>query len=251
MYIKTEGIVLRQTEYKDNDKLLTVLTKELGKITVKARGAKSGRSKLKASCQIMAFSEFTLLEYQGRYVLTEAVTKELFSNLQTDLELLYLASYFLQVTECAAPEEDPSEELLSLLLNSLYALSKLKKPQKLVKAVFELRLCCIAGFQPDLRGCMVCGNLQPDRFNITQGALQCAACRNESTDGIRMPVSTGTLSALRYICFADAKKLFSFILSDDAMLELCNIAESYLCVRLERGFYTLDFYKSLFFEEIP
>lgn len=246
MYEKTEGIVLRETEYKDADKLLTVLTREHGKITVKARGVKSGRSRSKAACQLLTYSEFTLLEKQGRYVITEAVPKEMFSELRTDIELFYLASYFAQVAEAVAQEEDASPELLSLLLNALYALAKLKKPQKLVKAVFELRLACITGFLPDLRGCAVCGNPSPDRFNITQGVLQCATCGNESTDGIRMPVSPGTLAAMRYIASADAKRLFSFTLSDTALTELNGLTESYLSMRLERGFFTLDLYKSLF-----
>lgn len=246
MYEKTEGIVLRETEYKDADKLLTVLTREHGKITVKARGVKSGRSRSKAACQLLTYSEFTLLEKQGRYIITEAVPKEMFSELRTDIELLYLASYFAQVAEAVAQEEDAAPELLSLLLNALYALAKLKKPQKLVKAVFELRLACIAGFLPDLRGCAVCGSPSPDRFNITQGVLQCASCGNESTAGIRMPVSPGTLEAMRYIASADAKRLFSFTLSDTALTELNGLTESYLSMRLERGFFTLDLYKSLF-----
>jgi DNA repair protein RecO (recombination protein O) len=244
MYRKTEGIVLRETEYNDHDKLLTVLTRDLGKITVKARGARSQRSKLRAACQITAFSEITLQEYQGRYTLTEAVTKELFAPLQGDVTLLSLASYFLQVTEAVAPEEDPIPELLSLLLNSLYALSKLGKPQLLVKAVFELRLCSIIGFQPDLRGCVVCGNPNPDRINVHQGCLQCARC--SGGEGLRLPLTAGLLEALRFITYGDAKKLFSFQMPEAALRELSGIAESYLCVRLERGFYTLDFYKSLF-----
>ena len=64
MYIKTDGIVLKETEYKDNDKLLTVLTRDLGRITVKARGVKSGKSGSKAACQLLAYSEFTLFEQQ-------------------------------------------------------------------------------------------------------------------------------------------------------------------------------------------
>ncbi len=244
MYKKTEGIVLRETEYNDHDKLLTVLTRDFGKITVKARGARSQRSKLRAACQITAFSELTLQEYQGRYTLTEAVTKELFTSLQGDVTLLALASYFLQVTEAVAPEEDPIPELLSLLLNSLYALSKLGKPQLLVKAVFELRLCSIIGFQPDLRGCVVCGKPNPERINIHQGCLQCAGCKGG--EGLRLPLTAGLLDALRYIIYGDAKKIFSFHMPEAALRELSGIAESYLCVRLERGFFTLDFYKSLF-----
>lgn len=243
MYIKTDGIILREVEYKDNDKLLTVLTGEFGKITVRARGVKSQRSKLKAGCQLLAFSELTLSEHQGRYTVTEANVKEMFADLRTDLELLSLATYFAQVCEVVVQEEDPAEEILSLLLNCLFALAKLKKPQMLVKAVFELRLMALSGFLPDLRGCCVCGKEETDRFNITQGALQCAAC--PSGDDIRMPLHSGTLMAMRYIIGCDAKRLFSFALSSEGMDELNHISESYLSTRLERGFSTLDFYKSL------
>lgn len=246
MYEKTEGIVLRETEYKDTDKLLTVLTREHGKITLRARGVKSGRSRSKAACQLLTYSEFIILEKQGKYTITEAVMKEMFPELREDIELLYLASYFAQVTDVVAQEEDASPELLSLLLNALYALAKLKKPQMLIKAAFELRLACIAGFLPDLRGCAVCGNPHPNRFNVTQGVLQCAACGSGVTDGIRMPVSEGSLAAMRYIAAADPKRLFSFSLSDSALQELNGLTESYLTMRLEHGFFTLDLYKSLF-----
>ena len=245
MYIKTNGIVLRETEYKDADKLLTVLTQERGKLTLRAHGVKSARSKLRPACQLFAYSEFTLLERGDRYVITEANTLELFPELQADIELLSLASYFAQVTETVAQEEDPLPELLSLLLNALYALTRLRLPQSMVKAVFELRLCCIAGFTPDVRGCCVCGRPDCDRFNITQGTLQCASCRSEGTGDIRMPLSPGGLAALRYITDAPAKRLFSFRVSDEALRELAQLSEGYLCMRLERGFYTLDFYKSL------
>ena len=246
MYEKTEGIVLRETQYKDADKLLTVLTKDFGKITVWGRGIKSGRSKSKASGQLLVFSEFSLYENQGRYTLTETVVKEMFPELREDIELLSLASYFAQVAETVAQENDPAGELLSLLLNCLYALSKLKKPQALVKAVFEFRLACIIGFQPDLRACAVCGGEHPDRFNVSQGVLQCSVCNGTDMEGIRLPISPGTLEALRYLSLCDARRLFSFALSEDALRELGQIAESYLMLRLERGFYTLDFYKSLF-----
>ena len=160
-----------------------------------------------------------------------------------DIERLYLATYFAQVCDVVAQEGDPNPQILSLLLNSLYAISKLDKPQRLVKAAFELRLMCISGFLPDLRGCMVCGKPDPDRFNITQGALQCASC--PSGDDIRMPIRAGTLAAMRYITTCDAKKLFSFQLSEEGAQELEHITESYISTRLERGFSTLDLYKSL------
>lgn len=248
MYEKTEGIVLRETDYKEHDKLLTVLTAEHGKITVRVRGAKSARSRSRGACQLLAFSEFTLYEQQGKYTATETVIKEIFPELRADIELLSLASYLAQAADVVAQENDPSAELLSLLLNSLYALGKLKKSQRLVKAVFELRLACVSGFLPDLRGCFLCGRELPDRFNITHGSVQCAACRDEE-GGIRMPMGVGTLQAMRYICACPSAKLFAFSLGEESLSQLSQISESYLCMRLERGFYTLDFYKSLFIEE--
>lgn len=246
MYLKTDGIVLREIEYKDKDKLLTVLTAANGKITVKARGVKGRTSKIKAACQLLTFSEFTLLDYQGRYVITEATAKEMFPGLRNNIELLSLASYFAQVTEVVAQEDDPNPDVLSLLLNALFALCHLSRPQALVKAAFEMRIACLAGYLPDLRGCAVCGRADADRFNITQGVLQCASCAAEELNGIRMPVSSGTLAAMRFLTEIDPRRLFSFQLSEQSLAELNGITESYLCTRLERGFYTLDFYKSLF-----
>ena len=247
MFIKTKGIVLRETSYQEQDKLLTILTQDHGKVTVKAKGAKSTRNTMKAAYQIMAFSELTLMEQHGHYIVTEAVTKELFSELQGDIELLSLASYFLQVTETVAQEEDPEPELLSLLLNVLYALGKLKKPQSLVKTVFELRLCSIIGFLPALEGCGYCGEGQPAFFHIKDGQLSCASCAESVNDGIRMPLSPGAVDALRYICYGDAKKIVSFQLSQEGLQQLANLSEAYLCTQLERGFYTLDFYKTLLY----
>lgn len=139
MYLKTQGLVLREVAYKDTDKLLTVLTRDYGKMTLKARGVRRSGSPLKASCQLLACGEFTIFEYRGMSTINEAQTVELFPELRTDLELLSLGTYFAQVAEVLSQEDDPNPALLSLTLNALYALGKLRKPQGLVKAVFELR----------------------------------------------------------------------------------------------------------------
>ena len=116
MYTKTLGLVLRETEYKDADKLLTVLTKDRGKLTFRARGVRSRSSRLKSGCQLLAYSEFTVFENKNTMVVDEAVAQELFLPLRQDIELLALASYFTQVAETLAREEEPDEALLSLTL---------------------------------------------------------------------------------------------------------------------------------------
>ena len=245
MYLTIQGIVLRVTEYNDRDALLTVLSRNQGKLTVKARGLRRKNSPLVAPCQLLAFGEFTLFEYRGQYTINEAHSLELFQNLRRDLTKLSLGTYFAQVAELISQEDLPNPELQSLLLNCLYALSKLNLPERQIKSVFELRAACLSGYTPDLFGCHVCGNQAPDRFDLSAGQLECYGCRAPGASGIRMPVNGDLLEAMRYICFCDPKKLFGFQLGPENMEKLSALTEAYLSTQLERGFSTLDFYKSL------
>lgn len=114
-----------------------------------------------------------------------------------------------------------------------------------IKAVFELRAACLAGFSPDLFGCHICGNQRPNRFDLSAGHLECDGCRDASSDGLRIPVTPGILEAMRYICLCEPKKLFSFRIGGETLQQLDSLTEAYLTTQLERGFSTLDFYKTL------
>ena len=225
MYLTIQGIVLRVTDYNDKDALLTMLTRRHGRLTVKARGLRRKNSPLIAPCQLLSYGEFTLFEYRGQYTINEAQSIELFTPLRRDLTKLSLGTYFAQVSEVLSQEDMPNPELQSLLLNCLYALSRLGLSESQVKAVFELRAACLSGYTPDLTGCHVCGSPE--------------------SNGIRMPVPPSVLEAMRYICYCDSKKLFSFQAGEDTLQQLSEVTEAYLATQLERGFSTLDFYKSL------
>ena len=121
----------------------------------------------------------------------------------------------------------------------------LHENEEKVKAVFELRAACLAGYLPDLAGCHICGSSAPDRFDLSAGLLECAGCRTPGASGIRMPVTSGVLEAMRYICFCEPKKLLSFQIGSKNLKALGDLTEAYLSTQLERGFSTLDFYKSL------
>ena len=244
MYLNTIALVLRVSDYNDRDALLTVLTQNHGKLTIKARGLRRKNNPLIAPCQLLAFGEFTLFEYKNQYTINEAHSIELFQSLRRDLTKLSLGTYFAQVADVLSQEDLPNPELQALLLNCLFALSKLNEPEEKVKAVFELRSAVLAGYMPDLFGCHVCGNQSPDRFDISEGMLECTRCR-QIGGGIRMPVTPGVLEAMRYICLCEPKKLLSFNIGQENLEKLSNLTEAYLTTQLERGFSTLDFYKSL------
>ncbi len=245
MYMTIQGIVLRVTDYNERDALLTLLTGSQGKLTVKARGLRRKNSPLVAPCQLLAYGEFTVFEYRGQYTINEAHSLELFTPLRRDLTKLSLGTYFAQAAEVLSLEDYPSPELLSLVLNCLYALCRLSVPEAMIKAVFELRAACLSGYTPDLFGCHICGSQTPNRFDLSAGQLECANCRSRESNGIRMPVTPSILEAMRYICLCDPKKLFSFQLGKETLEQLGSLTEAYLTTQLERGFSTLDFYKSL------
>jgi len=245
-YLVTRGIVLRETETKEADKILTVLTREEGKISVIARGARRKGCRFTAAAQTLAYSEWTLYRRGDWYYVNEGSTLELFCGLRNDLELLALGFYFAELAEAVTSEGEPAAELLPHLLNGLYALGTLHKPPRLVKAVFEWKLLCLAGYEPLVDGCAYCGCEEPEQplLDVAQGILRCRTC-GAGESRLAMPLCGDSLQALRHIVYGDPKRLYSFQLGDDALGRLSDAAEAFVAAQLERGFRTLDFYKSL------
>ena len=106
---------------------------------------------------------------------------------------------------------------------------------------------CLAGYEPLLDACAVCGVNPPEgpQFHLKAGVLHCARCREQVGEGISMPLSPQTLAAMRHICYGEAKRLLSLNVGGKTLEQLDDVAEAYLHTQLERGFRTLDFYKSL------
>lgn len=242
----TPGLVLRETETKESDKILTVLTPELGRISVIAKGARSRRSKYTAACQLLAYDEMTLRRKGEWYYLAEASTIELFDGVRQDIEKLALAAYFAELTEAVCQDAMAAADILPLLLNALFALGTLGKPNRLVKTAFVWRLLAEAGFAPLVDGCAVCGRGTPEApmLDVSQGLLRCGGCR-ATGGGLSLPLTQSALQALRYILYCPPKKLYGFALDRAGLVMLDRAGEAFCAVQLERGFRTLDYYKAL------
>ena len=242
----TTGLVLRVTETKETDKILTVLTPDRGKIPLIARGARRKNSRIAAACQLLAYSELTLYRRGSWFLLDEASTVELFDGVRRDIVLLALASYFAELTEAVCPEETAAPELLSLLLNALYALCYTDKPPRIVKAAFQFRLMALAGFEPLAEGCALCGREDVDApmLDVLGGLVTCGGCKSHDAP-LRLPLTAGGLAALRHVLTADTKRLYSFTLEEGALAALDHAGEAFITTQLERSFRTLDYYKSL------
>lgn len=247
MLMTTQALVLREVNYKEADKILTVLTRDAGKLTVKARGCRRKGSRLAAAAQLLSYSEMTLFEYRDYFSLNEAEPLELFWGVRADVEKVALGSYFAEVMENIAGEGLADPTLLSLILNSLYALDKLKKSQQLIKGSFELKLMALSGYEPLLDGCVGCGVPQPEdpRFQLIGGVLHCAHCCPGAGEGVSVPVSASVLAAMRHVVYGDPKRLFSFVLDPEEEKRFARVCERFLLTQMDRGFRTLEFYRSL------
>lgn len=246
MFKTTKALVLREVKYKEADKILTVLTESDGKLTVKARGALRKGCKFGASAQVLAYSEMTLFGNKGKWSLNEAETLEQFLPLRSDIEKLALGSYFAEALESVSDEDSPDPAMLQLGLNSLFALSRGLYTHEHIKAVFELRLMSLSGFEPDVFGCAVCGKEEAEdaMFSLNGGVVHCRTCPPGSS-GVSLPLSRECLAAMRYIVMAEPKKIFSFSLPEAAEKQLSAVTEAYMCAQLERGFGALEYWKSV------
>ena len=245
-HIVIQGLVLRETETKETDKILTLLTAERGKLSVIARGVRRKSCKFAACAQSLAWSEWTLYQKGQWYYANEGTTLELFNGLRTDLDAMALGFYFAELTEAVTAEESPAGELLRHLLNGLYALAVLRRPPALVKAAFELKLLCLAGYEPLADSCAYCGRPEPEnpQLDVIQGVLRCGACGGRG-GGRSLPLCPDALSALRHIVYGEPRRLYSCRLGKEPLRRLSAAAEAFLSAQLERGFKTLDFYKSI------
>lgn len=242
MHLNTEGLVIMEKSTGESDRIVTLLTKDYGIIRAFVRGAKTVKNRNHSGTQIFAYSKFSIYRGRDAYIIDEAQPLEVFYKLRENLEYISLAQYFCELSIELVPEETPSEEALSVMLNALYLLSNGKRPQPFIKAVTELRLMSISGYMPNLLACDGCGKYTDDTmyFDSANGTIHCFDC---TASGI--PLTVGVLTAMRHICLSDPKKIFSFSLSDEGLRYLSSVTEEYISRHIDKRFKTLAFYKSI------
>ena len=245
MFKTVNALVLREVRYKEADRILTLLTDTDGKITVKARGALRKSSKTAAATQQLTYSEMTLFGNLGRWTVNEAAVKEGFDGLRADIGSFALGCYFAECVDALSAEDQPDAPLMQLALNCLYALSRGMYTPEHIKAAFELRLMCLAGYTPELSHCAVCGEEEPGDpvLMLERGCVCCRRCAAGAGQTVKL--DTASLNAMRHICSASPKQILSFSLEGEGAKRLSAAAEEYLLLHTERRFPTLDYWKNV------
>lgn len=233
--IKTKGIVILESNMGDFDKMVTVLTPDIGKIGCAARGARRPKSTLMSGTQFLSFSDFVIFSSPTSYNINSCDTIEVFYNIRTDLNKLNYASFISKIIYDVTDENQYTYRILQLFLNTLYMISETDINLDFILSVFELRLMSYLGFTPNLGKCKICSS--PDNigyFSIHNSGFECNSCGRSDKSAIK--ISSDTFNAIKYIFTANPKKIFSFKISEDALKELKLIASLYLNDKLDQNY---------------
>ncbi len=243
--IKTKGVVIATANSQDNDKVLTILTPDLGKIPVFYKGAKKTKSSALSSSEFLSFSEFVLYKSPNdNYSINSAEVIEVFYNLRTDLDRLSYATEISKMIYDVTEENIPAPDILSLFLNTLFVISETDKNLDLIYSIFQIRLLAILGFLPQVSSCVNCGepmteNMKEFYFSIKEDGVKCENCQKLDKGVIRL--SKTAFSALIYALSCDSKRLFAFEIPDEAINELSVLLKIYCSQKLDKEYKVIKY----------
>ena len=211
---KVRGMVLQASSCGEYDKRMVILTKERGKITAFARGARRQKSPLLAAANPFVFGVFTVYEGRDAYTLAQAEVSNYFMELKEDVVGTCYGCYFMEVASYYTRENLDGAQLLNLLYASLLALSNEKLDNELVRCVFEMKAMALNGEYP---------------YSVTEDAS----------------LQETTRYTVAYVLEAPIQKLYTFTLKPEIFRELRMVQDRLNRTGIDRDFKSLQILKSM------
>ncbi|MBP7401400.1 MAG: DNA repair protein RecO [Clostridia bacterium] len=250
-HVKVRGIVLRETDYREADRIIDILTAERGLLTATARGARRQNNPLLPTTQALSFCDYELFHNArtGMYSVDASERVADFRRIREEVERLVCAAHAAELMVDAA-RDDPADSpvLFRLMAVTLASLDRPEREPLLTVRAFEFRLMCLIGFMPVLDECAVCGAPLPSgetRFGLSVCGMVCTRSACTARAGERLPVPDGTLACMRYLRDAPLDRLFSFRLDRREFDSLSNVCERFVSNQMERRYTRLDILSTL------
>lgn len=243
MLVKTEGIVLKNMKYKENDGILTVFARKLGKVSVMARGARSSKSQHLAGAQPLCYSDFVLYKGKSMYTLNNVDPIHNHYKLREDLDALSIASFFIELVDTVTIEGQSNNRLFMLFVESLSALERNEGDLSLHVLRFLLQFLKYSGYEPYLKACNQCGTRNSFRWvlSMEEGGLLCQQCQGNGT-GIAKPLSKKAIRLANFLMIIDMDDLKELKVHPKLVKELEVVLKGYMMIHLDKtNFKSLDF----------
>lgn len=236
--IRAKGIIIKQHDYGEGHRMISVFAEELGIIKAVGYGAKRVKSGKAASSQFLCFGEFELTGGGEIMTLKNVNVSDSFYAVTEDIKKLALCSYFADITYAMLGECNPDDRLLRVFLNTIYALAYREENIMKIKSVYELKLMSIEGYAPRTDCCGVCGKAA-SAFDLSRGCVVCGNCAGHDC----LKLNEGVYRALRYVVGSDDRKMLSFTGNDELYKQLGELSERYFLMHNDRKFSSLDYFK--------
>lgn len=236
---RAEGIVLKGSNFGEADRILTIFTREEGKVSSIARGAKKVKSTMRAGTQILCRSDFSF--YRGRGSLdtiTQCQIIESYPQLRNDLGRYSFALYLAEICDTFLPLHNPENSVYLLLTTGLYLLEG--EDPLLVLCFLQIKLLNLAGFKPDLDFCSGCKDkLGADVFVSGASGIFCSDCAADKENKFKL--SKGALNLWQYLTRANLRVLKKIKVNSALKRELFYALKIYWEFVLEKHLKTSDF----------
>lgn len=248
MLVCFNGLVVREEKSDDYGKFITVISDTHGRVFMSAKGVNSIKNQNAAACAMFTYGEFVAYYRDGRYTLKSATAERFCIRHDGSLEQLALASYFAELADIVGRGENDTSDILRYCINALHILYKNDRPRRMIKAIYELRMLCSAGYMPDTDGCTQCGSdLDSDQFVYfcyVDGVFVCRGCHTEPYIKKKL-ISYSCYNLIRYVVSAPENKAYAIKVSRIIEEEFYDVCQEFLLAQLEKKPETLDFYNTI------
>ncbi len=239
--LKGYGIVISETNVGESNKLITVLLKDYGKISISCKGARNTKSKFLSGTQLFSYGEFVIFLGRGFNSLVSVDLIESFYNIRKDYDKLCYGYYFLEMVNKLLLYGEPCNDFILLLAKALKNLAKDNCNSTLVCVVFELKFLHLYGHQPASDFCYSC-NKEIDNFGskIYFGSygILCKECGRVVNDKIL--VNKTIVYVINFIISKDLNNIFSFEIPQEDVIKLYNCTKLFIKNNMDAKFVSLD-----------
>lgn len=242
--IKTKGLVIREVPVSDTDKILTLLTADLGRISVSARNARRMPGPSSFGTQVLTYGEYVLFRGKDHYSFNSCDVLANFYDLAKDIVSFTHAAHMIDMAEDSCRDTISSSQVLNILVYGLHALRKGRDPA-LVSSAFAIKLMQVTGYPPHVTSCASCDtkDMEAIYFSFKKCGFLCEKCAGSENDSIYL--SNGIAKAIIYVLCAENSAIFNFGLSKDLVGTFSDIALRYIEAQLDKKYNKLDFLKEI------
>jgi DNA repair protein RecO (recombination protein O) len=232
--VKTQAVVIRRARLREADRVITLFTRELGKVSAVAKGVRKARARLAGHLELLTFTDVTLARGKNLDTIIGSQTLSPYLAIRNSLELTAYAMYFAELVYHFAPEEQANQALFELLIETMGSLDEAANPEPIAR-YFELNLLKSLGYRPELRRCPGCGKelkAVANYFSPVSGGVLCPDCATKLT---AYPISVSGLKVMRFL-LENRYDAASRLKIDPALnREIGAVIRTYLHFLLEKG----------------